>query len=104
MLLVVAGVLSLVRGQLLFPAAFYASYLETKAFGGQVTNGRPEFVISGMMMAYPGALLFMRGFWVGNDSFTWEWLLIHGGACLLGFHGLVVEFSKDFSLETEVAP
>lgn len=54
------GGLSLARGQLLFLAASDASYLETKAFGGQVANGMPEFVISAMMMPYPGALLFRR--------------------------------------------
>lgn len=45
------GGLSLVRGQLLCPAALDASHSETKAFGGQVTIGMPEFVISGVLMA-----------------------------------------------------
>lgn len=41
--------LSLVRGQLLSSAAMEASYSETKAFGGQVTSGMPEFVISAVV-------------------------------------------------------
>lgn len=68
--------LRLVRGQLPLPAAWDASYLETKASGGQMENGRLE-----LMMWYDGDLSWSFALWEGlggKDRPTWEWLSMCG--------------------------